>query len=364
MGFSITKLHMHKIKTAIVGMGMGRHHLAGYLKHPSAEIVALVDLDEATAREVGKPVPGARIYSNYREMLKQEQPDLVSIAVPNFLHEEITCAALEAGAHVLCEKPMSVNVESALRMRAKAADAGRKLYINFSQRFSPFARTARGLVDANKLGHIYHAYCQWTRRDGFPRFGGWFGQKKLSGGGPLIDLGVHRLDFVLWLMGPIKPVTVSGITHNRIGQARGKSQGKAFDVEDLAAGLIRTDTGASILFEVSWAGFQVKTEQQVLRLMGEEGSLEGGSGIHGDYTLSYCHDIAGHPFNSTLANPGTDATSYEELIRCLVANEDFPSTAEDGIRLQIILDCLYESACTGREVVVDEFARDALQSIS
>ncbi len=352
---------MSTIKTAVVGLGMGRFHIKGYLNHPSADVAAVVDLDESRFGEIKELVPGVRTYTDYREMLRAEKPDLVSVAVPNFLHEEVTCAALDAGANVLCEKPMSLNVESALRMRDKAESSGKRLYINFSQRFSEFARTARGLVDEGRLGDIYHAYCQWTRRDGIPRFGGWFGQKKMSGGGPLIDLGVHRLDFVLWLMGGVKPVTVSGTTHHRLGSALGKAQGKAFDVEDLASGFIRTDNGASILFEVSWTGFQVRKEQQALRLLGEKGSIEGGPGLHGDYTLHYCHDIAGHAFNSILVQPGRDTTSYEALIESLVTGKPYLSSAEDGIRLQIVLDCLYESARLGREVVVEEFVGKALQ---
>ncbi len=344
---------MSTIRIAVVGLGMGKLHVAGYLKHPGAEVVAVADLDESRFAAIREMVPGIRTYVDYREMLRVEKPALVSVAVPNSLHEEISCAALESGADVLCEKPMSVDLPSALRMRDKAETTGRKLYINFSQRFGAFGRTARSLVDAGELGPIYHAYCQWTRRDGIPRFGGWFGRKEMSGGGPLIDLGVHRLDFVFWLMGDAKPLTVSAVTHDRLGTALGRKHNKPFDVEDLATGLIRTDSGASILFDISWTGFQVKKEQQVLRLLGEKGSIEGSPGPHGDYTLYFCHNLAGNAYNSTPVDPTPEASSFETLVDCLLTGDPFPATTEDGIRLQAVLDALYESARVGREIEVD-----------
>ncbi|MCC5839525.1 MAG: Gfo/Idh/MocA family oxidoreductase [Opitutales bacterium] len=349
-----------KIRIAIIGMGMGRFHLQHYLKSPFAEVVALVDLDAGRLADVHKLAPQSQTFSNHKEMLRAVKPDLVSVALPNVLHESVSVDCLEAGAHVLCEKPMSMNVASALRMRDAAEKAKRQLYINFSQRFSPFSQTARRLVDEGSLGPLYHAYVQWTRRDGMPNFGGWFGQKSASGGGPLIDLGVHRLDLVLWLMGKVKPVTVSGVTHHRIGVPRAKVQGKSFDVEDFATGLVRLDNGASIAFEVSWANYQIRHEEQSLRLQGETGAIEGGPGVHGDYTLHYCHHTAGTHMVSVPVRPGPEITSYEEVARCLASGDAFPSTAQDGIRLQIILDALYESARQGREILVEDFAGPAL----
>ena len=351
---------MKEVKIGIIGLGMGRIHLESYLQAPGAKIVGLADLDEERLRQNKSKAPEARAYTQAEEMLREEKPDLVSVALPNFLHEKMTVAALEAGAHVLCEKPMSMNVESALRMRDKADACGKSLFINFSKRFSPVAQTAKSLVEDGALGPVYHAYCQWTRRNGIPGFGGWFGQKDKSGGGPLIDLGVHELDQVLWLMGKAKPATVSGMAHYRRGLEMARQQGKTFDVEDFATGFIRTDNGASILFEVSWEGYQVRKEQHALRLHGEKGSLETAPGPHGDYSLHLCHDVAGHAFNSVPLRQEPTLSSYETLVQCLLEDRPFPATAEDGIRIQIILDALYESATSGREVEVATFAGKAL----
>ena len=351
---------MDPIKIGIIGLGMGRIHLEHYNKAPGARVVGLADLDEERLRQIKAMAPDAKGYTDAQEMLREEKPDLVSIALPNFLHEKMTLLALEAGAHVLCEKPMSMNVESALRMRDKADACGKNLFINFSKRFSPVARTAKGLVEDGALGPVYHAYCQWTRRNGIPGFGGWFGQKDKSGGGPLIDLGVHELDQVLWLMGKAKPATVSGTAHYRRGLEQARKMGKNFDVEDFATGFIRTDSGASILFEVSWEGYQVKKEQHALRLHGEKGTIETAPGPHGDYTLHLCHDVAGHAFNSVPLRQEPVLSSYETLVQCLLEDRPFPATAEDGIRIQIILDALYESATSGREVDLASFAGKAL----
>lgn len=351
---------MKEIRIGIIGLGMGRIHLEGYAGASGARVVGLADLNEERLRTMKPNVPEARLYTDAEEMLREERPDLVSVALPNFLHEKVTFMALEAGAHVLCEKPMSMDVESALHMRDKAAACGKHLFINFSKRFGPVGRAAKSLVEEGALGEIYHGYCQWTRRGGIPGFGGWFGQKDKSGGGPLIDLGVHELDQVLWLMGKAKPSTVSGMAHYRRGLEQARKEGKAFDVEDFATGFIRTDTGASILFEVSWDGYQVKKEQHCLRLHGEKGTIETAPGPHGDYTLHLCHDIGGRAFNSVPLQQESATNAYETLVHCLLEGRPFPATAEDGIRIQIILDALYESATTGREVDVGSFAGKAL----
>lgn len=351
---------MEKLKVAVIGLGMGRMHLKEFSQHSGVEVVGFADLDEARFPGCREWAPQARTYTDYHQLLKTEKPDLVTVALPNFLHEKVVCEALQAGANVLCEKPMSLQVESALRMRDAAETYGRGLYINFSKRFSAQGQAAKRLVEEGTLGPIYHATSYWTRRDGIPGFGGWFGQKEKSGGGPLIDLGVHQLDLVLWLMGKVKPLTVSGCAHQRLALVKAKEAGKAFDVEDLACGFLRMDSGASIQFEVSWDGFYARKEFSGFRLMGESGGLETAPGPHGESTLHYAHDVAGSAMNSVpLQHPKCNGSCYE-LASCLLENRPFNATAADGIRVQIILDALYESAASGREVAVEQFAGKAL----
>jgi predicted dehydrogenase len=342
---------------------MGHHHLLSYQKNPRAEVVGAADLDEAKLKRAADAAPGIRCFADYRDMLRETKPDLVSIALPNSLHLPVAVACMEAGADVLCEKPMSTDLAGALKMQSAATRLGRTIYMNLSQRFNAFHRAARNIVDSGALGDIYHGYTSWTRRDGIPGFGGWFGQKALSGGGPLIDLGVHRIDIALWLMNGPKPVTVSGSTHHRRGVPLAREQGKAFDVEDFAAGLVRFENGASLLFEISWAGYQEARENQALRLVGTRAGLEAEPGPNG-WELVLSHDIGGVPVASRMLAPKGEAPySCQDLVDAILDQRPFPATARDGIRMQIILDALYASAETGREIDVRAFAPDAFAQL-
>ncbi|MCX7806961.1 MAG: Gfo/Idh/MocA family oxidoreductase, partial [Planctomycetota bacterium] len=168
-------------------------------------------------------------YTSAEDMLAKEHLDAVSIATPNKFHAPLTLAAIAAGCHVLCEKPMAMNAVEAREMLDAAQKAGKRLMINFSYRFNEMSMALKQQVDAGLLGEIYFGRTVWHRRRGLPGFGGWFGQKALSGGGPLIDLGVHRLDLALWLMGYPKPVWVMGSTYQHLGLALAQKQGKTFD---------------------------------------------------------------------------------------------------------------------------------------
>jgi len=248
--------HNSPVRAAVVGLGMGGIHTKTLLASDEAEIVGLADLDQERLDAFVDQVPASALFTDYKEMLEQVQPDLTIIALPNFLHRPVTLDALAAGSHVLCEKPMAMTVAEAEEMKAAAEAAGKFLGINFSQRFTADHRALKALAESGDLGQIYHAYVCWTRRDGIPGFGGWFGQKKVSGGGPLIDLGVHRLDMAMWLMGNPEVIAVSGATHSNVGIPRAIKEGKNFDVEDYATGFVRFANGASLILEVSWAGHQ------------------------------------------------------------------------------------------------------------
>jgi predicted dehydrogenase len=343
---------MKKLKTAVIGMGMGRWHAKHFQESSSCELVALSDQNPDAFGEWKGTLGAENCYADYKAMLAEKKPDLVSIALPNVLHAPVTMDALKAGAHVLCEKPMALNTAEALEMQALAEKVGKQIAINLSYRYTPAAYALHEYVNAGFLGEAYHGYTRWTRRDGFPRFGGWFGQQKLSGGGPLIDLGVHRIDLALWLMGLPEPVSVSGQAHKKIGVPRAAKAGATFDVEDLATGFIRFKNGASLVFEISWAGHQKDGEDMETRIMGTEGTLihrnigggyefqaEAYSTVNGVVTQSVLR-----PDASKCPNP------YASVVDALVEGRPVPVGAADGIRMQKILDALYESAALGREV--------------
>ena len=344
-----------KVRCVVVGLGMGRGHAEGYAATPEAELVGVADLDAARLKPWAERLGEDAVFTDYKAMLKQLKPDLVSVALPNFLHKTVTMDALHAGAHVLCEKPMAMNVKEAVAMRDLAAKKKRKLGINLSFRFTPQARALKDLVDTGFLGKAYHAHTQWTRRDGFPKFGGWFGQKAMSGGGPLIDLGVHRIDLAMWLMGSPEPVTVSASTSYLVGEARAKSTKQRFDCEDFATGFIRFSNGVAMTVNISWAGHQATQELMLTRVTGTAGSVVHRNDAEGKYNFvgEYFHELAGHKMHGTVAVAKPELrSSYGEMVRSIVNDTRPLADAEDGVRIQRILDGLYLSAARGREVVV------------
>ena len=259
---------MDKLRCAVIGLGMGQQHVRGYVANPRAELVGVADLDEkrfAKAREIA---PGVKTFTDYKRLLEDCKPDVVSVALPNFLHEPVSVACLEAGAQVMCEKPMAHTLASALRIGHAVERTGKTLFMNLSQRFRAQNMAARRIMEAGGFGEVYHGYTEWTRRNWIPGFGGWFGQKEMSGGGPMLDIGVHKIDIALWLMARPKPVTVSGTVHFRRGVPLAKAQGVNFDVEDYACGFVRFENGASLMFETSWAGYQQTYSQESMKLIG------------------------------------------------------------------------------------------------
>lgn len=342
------------VRCAVIGLGMGSGHAKAYLECPDAKLVALCDLDSRRFEKFKDAVPASGLYNDHKKMLKEVKPDLVSVALPNFLHAPVTLDALRAGAHVLCEKPMAMNVKAAEEMLRTAEKARRKLGINLSYRFTGPARALKDLANSGFLGKAYHANARWTRRDGFPGFGGWFGQKKLSGGGPLIDLGVHRIDLAMWLMGGPEIETVSGAAHYEIGVPRGKKAGKPYDCEDLAAGFIRFKNGASLVLEISWGNHQGPRERMSTEVLGTKGALvHRNEGEGYDFVGEYFHEVNGHKLNGRVHVPSSAiASSYVEMVRAIAHNRKPIADGYDGLRIQRVLDGLYKSAATGREVRV------------
>jgi predicted dehydrogenase len=343
---------MGKLKMAVIGLGMGRGHARGYHSHPQADLVAICDMDEQRLQDVQKELDVPRVYTDAEAMFRAEDLDGVSIAVPNKYHAPLTIAALKHGLHVLCEKPMAMTVKEAERMNAAAAKADRKLMINFSFRFTDAAYALKQQVESGVVGDIYFGRSVWHRRRGMPRFGGWFGIKELSGGGPLIDLGVHRLDLALWLMGYPEPIAVTGSTYNRIAGPLAKKAKKKFDVEDLACGMVKFANGATLILEASWALNQQEREHMTTNLYGDRGGLVHRNVDDGyDFTAEICTDEGGDQFTKRLDwRSGSTPSSYHEFVNSIIDKRAPMATGDQGVKVMKILEGIYKSAESGREV--------------
>ena len=354
---------MEKLKIAVVGVGgISTVHLGGYLKNPNVEVYAFCDINEKILEEKGEKYGVTRLYTDVQEMLNAlPELDAVSVCTWNNGHAPCTIAALNAGKHVLCEKPMAMNAKEAEEMISAAKKNGKKLMIGFVRRFGNDAAVVKDFIENGSVGDIYYAKATYLRRNGNP--GGWFGDKARSGGGPLIDLGVHVIDLTRYLMGNPKPVSVYGATFHKLGNrpnvkgavgyaSVGKGQNDVCNVEDMATALVRYDNGAVLSVEASFS-LNVKNDSGKIELFG----TKGGVSLNPEFELYT--DVNGYLANVSLNMP--TALSFEGLfeneidyfVNAILNDVDVSSIAEDGLTLMKMLDAIYLSAETGREVRLD-----------
>ena len=348
---------MNKLKAGVIGLGMGMGHLHGYLSHPDVEVTAIADAraDRIEALSTTAPEFKGKTYTNGMAMLEAEKLDIVSVVVPNFLHKDLTIAALESGANVLCEKPMAMNAAEAEEMLAAAKRCGKKLGINFSFRFTPQSRAMKDIVDSGALGDIYYGRSVWMRRRGIPGLNGgaWFFSKDKAGGGPLIDLGVHRLDLALWLMGYPEPAYVMGNTYCPIAGDIAAKQGIEYTVEDFACAMIKFKNGASLELDASWAANIREAEQMTTRLLGSKGGLHQYN-LNETYTfeVELYNEQYGRQYDTKLHDNSNAPSAYHMFADAVRDNSDFLVKPEEGITVMRLLDAIYESGRTGKPVEI------------
>ncbi len=346
------------LKVGIIGNGgISRCHAKGYKAlGDRVEIVACCDIVEEKAKAFAEEFDVKNYYTDCRTMLEENELDLVSVCTWNSAHAECTIAALNAGCNVICEKPMAMNAQQAVEMKDAAEKNGKLLMVGFVRRQGNDAAAAIDFIEKGYLGDVYFAKATYLRRCGFP--GGWFGNKSLSGGGPLIDLGVHVIDLTRYIMGNPKPVTVFGATFDKIGarshikttawESETVVEKPVFDVEDLAVAMIRFDNGAVLQVETSF-NLNTKSSSGDIELFGDKAGLTlepfelhtecngriADISISGDNGFDFDRD-----FNREIKN---FVDAVEGKAQCI-------ATADDGVELMRILDAVYLSAKTGKSV--------------
>jgi predicted dehydrogenase len=345
---------MKKLRIGVIGLGMGSSHVIGYRQHPQAEVVALADVDSERLAQRGEEFGITALYTDPMKMLKDEKLDVVSVATPNKFHKPLTLAAFKAGCHVLCEKPMAMNAREGQAMVDAAKEAGKRLMIDFSYRFNDQSYALKKAVESGILGDIYYARTVWNRRRGLPGFGGWFGQKALAGGGPLIDLGVHRLDLALWLMNYPKPTWVMGNTYDPIASRLAKQEKKKFDVEDFASAMIKFENGASLSLEASWAANIKDREEMETRLLGTAAGLVQRNVDEGyQYEAEIYVEREGCQYDMKLHPPVPAAKgAMVHFIDAILTDTPHIATGDEGLTVMKILDAVYASAKKGSPVKI------------
>ena len=351
---------LQTINIGVIGAGIGRSHIKSYARVPQAQVVAVCDLDEARARTAAQEndAPDAVIFTDYQTLLERDDIDAVSVCLPNALHYPATMAALRSGKHVLCEKPLAMNATEAQEVVDAAEKFDRKCMVAQVKRFSPQAQYLKNLIDTGDLGAPYYGRAYWLRRYGIPGFGTWFTAKDQSGGGPLIDIGVHMLDVAWWLMGCPRPTAAMGATYAQFGpQGKGLGQGSTrdvddanapFDVEDLAVGLLRFEGGQSINVEVSWA-LHTERDQQGVEIFGPRAGCEWGEmvKVHSDRDGKAHSELVEVGFGDMWQN------QMQHFIDCILQDQTPDPDAQQGATLMKMLDALYQSAQSGHEAIID-----------
>ena len=346
-----------KVRVGVIGTGgiANAAHLPGYAQIPDeCEIAALCDIDGEALRKTAEKYPQAtQTFDDYRKLLEMDDLDAVSVCTPNYAHHGPAVAALKAGKHVLCEKPIAMNAREAEEMVATARKEKKILQVGYMSRFSPANQTLKKFIDAGELGEIYYARAEAMRVRGIPGWGVFIDKSK-QGGGPLIDIGVHILDLTLWLMGHPKPTYASGVTYQKFG-TRGDVVGfmgqwdhKNFTVEDMASALIRFENGASVVLEASFVA-NLKEELNGTILLGTEGGAQ-------TSPLTITQERHGSVFSFEPKIPNRDRNSYhaeiKDFVRCIREGDEPLVTGEHGLMVSRIMDAIYRSSDEGREVPV------------
>ena len=354
------------VKVGIIGCGgiANGKHMPSLKAIPNVEMVAFCDIVEERAVKAAADygTPDARVYTDYKELLKDESIEVVHVLTPNLEHADITVDALYAGKHVMCEKPMAKTAADAQRMYDAAKATGKKLTIGYQHRQKPQTQFAKEYIDSDALGEIYYANCLAIRRRGTPNWGVFLNEEE-QGGGPIIDIATHSLDLTLYLMNNYEPSVVLGKTHKKLehpeaGNIWGDNGVSTTSLEEAACAMIIMKNGATIMLETSWAlntaepvgegscvlcgskaGLQIKHDKLTLN------KVELGRQIVTEVDTS----VGGVAFfDGTKETPAL--TEARNWIKCIVDDTDPIVLPEQALVVSRILEAIYTSSKTGKPV--------------
>jgi predicted dehydrogenase len=357
------------LRAGVIGLGWaGQQHMDAYAQLDGVELVALAGLEPDKLALLGDQygVPPERRFGDWSELVAANCVDVVSVATPNNLHAPVTVAALDAGLHVLSEKPMADTGAAAQTMVDAARRNSQVLDITFNHRRRGDVQALKQVVEAGALGDIYYAKAGWLRKEGIPGLGSWFTQQSASGGGPLMDIGVHMLDMALFLLGEPDVTSATASTYAEFGprgqgaSAYGpwaKTDGATpdFDVEDLATAFLRLDGGGTLLLESSWAQW-IPYDQCYVTLYGTEGgaSIEWG-GFPATYRkLGIWTEKDGVPAELTPYVPadGMHLQAVTDFVAAVRAGANAEHDGSEALARARVVDACYASAAQRTEVTL------------
>jgi len=344
-----------KVRIGLIGAGniAQNAHIPAYLKQKDVELVGICDLNGTRAKEVADKYGFKYAVTDFNDLLACDDIDAVSVCTWNNAHAAASVAAAKAGKHILCEKPMAMNPGEGEAMLKAARENKVTFMMGFVNRFRADSKVIKTIAQSGRLGEIYYAKAGWLRRRGTPL--GWFTDVSKSGGGPVIDIGVHVIDLTWYFMGKPKPISVSATTFSKIGdyQTKGVNRWTAFDTdnlafntEDSANGLIRFENGASMNFEISWA-INGKETDTYSNIFGSKAGASLSPFMVYDEVENYLMDSA-----PTVEKEDSFANEIRHFIDCVKEQKEPIATAEDGLNVQKMLNGIYTSAAAGKEILL------------
>jgi predicted dehydrogenase len=351
------------VKVGVIGVGqIGKRHVAKYAEMPNVELVAIADLNQEEAKRVAAQHAIPRVYADFRELLAQPDIVAVDVCLHNNFHAPVTIAALEAGKHVFCEKPMAGTYVDALSMYEAAQRTGRRLGIQLATLFANETKAARRLIDEGALGRLYYARAVAFRRRGRPFVDGYgtsnFVRKATASGGALIDLGVYYIAQALYLLGNPAVRAVSGMTHQEIPMYEERRASGGYDVEEMALGFARLDGNATLDIEVSWAQHYASGESS--KVLGSRGGVRldplafftsiGDMDMDGEFNLKSA-EFRLHATDATYTAYDGPQEHWIATLQGVVPGID---TAGLALATALISEGIYLSSQLGREVTPDE----------
>jgi len=348
-----------KIKLGIIGVGqIGKYHLRNYQEIPDVEIVAIADIDQKEARRVAGEFDIPQVFTMFRDLLKIDEIEAVDVCLHNNLHSPVTIAALNAGKHVYCEKPMAGAYADAKKMYDTARKKKLKLSIQLATLFFTETKAARRLIDDGCIGKPYYAKSYGFRRRGRPFVDGYgaqeFVQKKMAQGGALYDMGVYHIANILYLLGNPAIKTVSGATHQELDMYEDRRKKPPYQVEELGLGFVRLAGGVSFIIEESWAIHSNGGESSFIG--GPKGGIKlsplGYFNTTGDMPMDATFDLAASDSRWHSCIPDTDAYDgpQQHWIAALQGRVPLIDTAGIALSTMKISEGIYISQKLGREV--------------
>lgn len=350
---------MKKVKIAIIGCGTiaNNAHIPAYLKNEHAEIVYFCDSKFERAEAAAAKYGCGKAVADYNVVLNDPEVDAVSVCTPNNVHASISMACLRAGKHVLCEKPAARTYEEALQMQQVQHETGKVLNIGVVNRFNDSVNLIKRMIDDGKLGNIHHVYVSFRDHRSIPGLGGAFTTKAISGGGALIDWGVHFLDIVMYCCGDPRPLTVSGETFCKLGKdmkayayqdmwAGPPDYNGTYDVDDSVTGLIRT-SGPVISFNGAWAQ-NIGQREMFIDFMGDKAGIRLQYGA--EFTVYTSEHGALEQYTPQYKMRNHFENEINAFIDCIESGEKLPSHIDTVVITAQMMQAIYDSAEQHREI--------------